>query len=71
MVNSRICQGLIPGTPKEIGFEVAYNETIKGSIEEELADAAIRLSLICADCVKIDIEDFTEEMLYGGRGKLQ
>ena len=43
IANSRICQGLVPDTPKEIGFEVAYNETIKGSIEEELADAVIRL----------------------------
>lgn len=29
--------------PKERGYEVAYNETIKGSIEEELADAVIHL----------------------------
>lgn len=64
MANSRICQGLVPDTPKEIGFEVAYNETIKGSIEEELADAAIRLLDLCG-LRKIDIEDFTEEMLYG------
>lgn len=63
MANSRICQGLVPGTPKEIGFEVAYNETIKGSIEEELADACIRLLDLCG-LRKIDIEDFTEEMLY-------
>ena len=40
---SRICQGLDPDIPKERGYEVAYNETIKGSIEEELADAVIRL----------------------------
>ena len=64
IANSRICQGLVPGTPKEIGFEVAYNETIKGSIEEELADAVIRLLDLCG-LRKIDIEDFTEEMLYG------
>lgn len=63
IANSRICQGLVPGTPKEIGFEVAYNETIKGSIEEELADACIRLLDLCG-LRKIDIEDFTEEMLY-------
>lgn len=63
IANSRICQGLVPGTPKEIGFEVAYNETINGSIEEELADACIRLLDLCG-LRKIDIEDFTEEMLY-------
>lgn len=66
IANSRICQGLVLGTPKEIGFEVAYNETIKGSIEEELADAVIRLLDLCG-LRKIDIEDFTEEMLYGQR----
>ena len=61
IANSRICQGLVPGTPKEIGFEVAYNETIKGSIEEELADAVIRLLDLCG-LRKIDIEDFTESV---------
>jgi len=40
---SRICQGLDLDIPKECGYEVAYNETIKGAIEEELADAVIRL----------------------------
>ena len=29
---SRICQGLDPDIPKERGYEVAYNETIKGAI---------------------------------------
>ena len=43
IANSRICQGLDPDIPKERGYEVAYNETIKGSIEEELVDAVIRL----------------------------
>lgn len=41
--NSRICRGLDHEIPKERGYEVIYNETIKGSIEEELADAFIRL----------------------------
>ena len=40
---SRICQGLDLDIPKERGYEVTYNETIKGSIEEELADAVIHL----------------------------
>lgn len=43
MATSLICQGLDPNISKERGYEVAYNETIKGSIEEELADAVIRL----------------------------
>lgn len=43
METSLICQGLDPTISKERGYEVAYNETIKGSIEEELADAVIRL----------------------------
>ena len=43
IANSRICQGLDSDIPKERGYEVAYNETIKGSIEEELVDAVIRL----------------------------
>lgn len=43
METSLICQGLDPTISKERGYEVAYNETIKGSIEEELADTVIRL----------------------------
>lgn len=40
---SRICQGLDPEISKERGYEVTYNACIKGSIDEELADAVIRL----------------------------
>lgn len=40
---SRICQGLDPEISKERGYEIAYNACIKGSIDEELADAVIRL----------------------------
>nr|DAT69923.1 MAG TPA: NTP-PPase-like protein [Caudoviricetes sp.] len=58
---SRICQGLDPDISKERGYEVAYNETIKGSIEEELADAAIRL-LDLAGLRKIELS------LYGNLG---
>lgn len=43
METSIICRGLDPNISKERGYEVAYNETIKGSIEEEFADIAIRL----------------------------
>lgn len=40
---SRICKGLDPEIPKKRGYEVIYNETIKGSIDEALADSTIRL----------------------------
>lgn len=40
---SRVCQGLDPEISKERGYEVTYNACIKGSIDEELADAVIRL----------------------------
>lgn len=40
---SCICQGLDPEISKERGYEVTYNACIKGSIDEELADAVIRL----------------------------
>lgn len=43
MTTSIICRGLDPNISKERGYEVAYNETIKGSIEEEFANIAIRL----------------------------
>lgn len=45
--SSLICKGLDPDIPKARGYEVAYNEAIKGSIDEELADAAIRILDIC------------------------
>lgn len=56
METSRICQGLDPTISKERGYEVAYNETIKGSIEEELADTVIRL-LDLAGLRGIDLSD--------------
>lgn len=40
---SRICQGLDPEISKERGYEITYNACTKGSIDEELADAVIRL----------------------------
>lgn len=64
IANSRICQGLDSDIPKERGYEVAYNETIKGSIEEELADAVIRL-LDLAGLRGIDLDEdvFDEETI--------
>lgn len=65
---SRICQGLDLDIPKERGYEVAYNETIKGSIEEELADAVIRLldlaglRGISLELANGDIDDCIEDM---------
>lgn len=61
IANSRICQGLDPDIPKERGYEVAYNETIKGSIEEELADAVIRL-LDLAGLRRISLELANEDI---------
>lgn len=44
-------------------FAENFEAYIKDRVEDELADAAIRLLDLCGLC-KIDIEDFTEEMLY-------
>ncbi len=41
--SSRSYKGLIPEISKERAYQVIYDETIKGSIAEELADAVIRL----------------------------
>lgn len=68
IANSRICQGIDPDIPKERGYEVAYNETIKGSIEEELADAVIRLLELAGyrgislELTNGDIDDCVEDM---------
>ena len=76
IANSRICQGLDPDIPKERGYEVAYNETIKGSIEEELADAVIRLldlaglRGISLELANGDIDDCIEDMAEAVKTKL-
>lgn len=44
-------------------FAENFEAYIKDCVEDELADAAIRLLDLCG-LRKIDIEDFTEEMLY-------
>ena len=68
IANSRICQGLDSDIPKERGYEVAYNETIKGSIEEELVDAVIRLLELAGlrgislELANGDIDDCIEDM---------
>lgn len=75
IANSRICQGLDPDIPKERGYEVAYNETIKGSIEEELADAVIRLldlagfRGISLELANEDIDDCVEDMAEACRNE--
>ena len=65
IANSRICQGLDSDIPKERGYEVAYNETIKGSIEEELADACnqYHVKLVYASSSTANPENTTS--LYG------
>lgn len=56
IVTSRICQGLDLTISKERGYEVAYNETIKGSIEDKMTDAVIRL-LDLAKLRGVDLSD--------------
>ena len=41
--NSLICRGILPSRPKEKGYEIAYRDFIKDTVEDELADACIRL----------------------------
>lgn len=56
--SSRICKGLDPEIPKRRGYEVIYNETIKGSIEEALADSVIRLlDLAGLRSINLEAED--------------
>lgn len=46
-----------PIIPKKIGFIFAYEQTIKGSVEEELADACIRI-FDYAGVTEYDLDDF-------------
>lgn len=55
--NSLVCRGYNPMIPKENGFIFAYEETIKGTVEEELADACIRL-FDYAGVTGYDLDDF-------------
>ena len=68
MQNSRICQGLDPDISKERGYEVAYNETIKGTPEEEFADIAIRL-LDLAGALGVDFDKMQPCRYYRAYGK--
>lgn len=47
----------------DVNFKYCFEKYIKDTLPYELADAAIRLLDLCG-LRKIDIEDFTEEMLY-------
>lgn len=47
----------------DVNFKYCFEKYIKGTVEEELADACIRLFDLCG-LRKIDINDFTEEMIY-------
>lgn len=47
----------------DVNFKYCFEKYIKDTLPDELADAAIRLLDLCG-LRKIDIEDFTEEMLY-------
>lgn len=48
---------------EEKRFKCSFEKNVKDTLPDELADAAIRLLDLCG-LRKIDIEDFTEEMLY-------
>lgn len=52
-----ICRSYIPSIPKKNGFIFAYEETIKGTVEEELADACIRI-FDYAGVTEYDLDDF-------------
>lgn len=62
--NSLICKGLDKTISKEIGYEVAYGEWIKDTVEDELADACIRL-LDIAGLRKIEIEVLPMRLVDG------
>ena len=55
-----ICRSYIPSIPKKNGFIFSYEETIKGTVEEELADACIRL-LDLAGLRGYDLDSFDYE----------
>lgn len=58
--NSLICRGILPSRPKEKGYERAYRDFIKDTVEEELADACIRL-LDLAGLRGYDLDSFDYE----------
>lgn len=61
--SSRICKGLDPEIPKRRGYEVIYNETIKDSIEEALADSVIRLlDLAGLRSINLEAEDINNRI---------
>ena len=65
--NSLICQGLNPSVPKEKGFEIAYRDFIKDTVEDELADACIRL-LDLAGLRNVDLGETNEDELKCSEG---
>ena len=67
--NSLICQGLNPSVPKEKGFEIAYRDFIKDTVEDELADACIRL-LDLAGLRNVDLGETNEDELKCSEGFL-
>lgn len=58
--NSLVCKGLHPSIPKEKGLAVAFRDFIKDSVEDELADACIRL-FDYAGLIDCDLDDFDYE----------
>jgi hypothetical protein len=51
----------------DANFKCCFEKYIKDTLPDELSDAVIRLLDLCG-LRKIDIEDFTEDMLYDAEG---
>lgn len=60
IANSRICRGLDAEISKETGYMAAFDEAIKDTVEDELADACIRL-LDFAGVVNANLDDIDYE----------
>lgn len=62
---SLVCRGLHPSMPKEKGLRIAFQDFIKDTVEDELADACIRLfdfaGVVNADLNDIDYERSSTE----------
>lgn len=60
---SLVCRGLHPSMPKEKGLRIAFQDFIKDTVEDELADACIRL-FDFAGVVKADLDDIDYEQSF-------
>lgn len=63
--NSIICKGLDPEIPKERGYQAAFEEAIKDTVEDELADVVIR----CLDLAGLRKFDLLQDMTVSPTAK--